>query len=120
VPEPAILHHPGDPVTATRIISPFDFASTAADVVTGIDLRGRRALVTGAASGIGVETARALASAGAETILAARDVTVAEAVAEDLRITTGNRGGLLRAVAHPGQQRRGDGGPDPRAQPRRA
>ena len=90
MPEPAILHHPGDPVTATRIISPFDFASTAADVVTGIDLRGRRALVTGAASGIGVETARALASAGAETILAARDVTVAEAVAEDLRTTTGN------------------------------
>ena len=53
---------------ATRVTSPFGFESTAAEVIAGIDLRGRRALVTGAASGIGVETARALASAGAETV----------------------------------------------------
>jgi NAD(P)-dependent dehydrogenase (short-subunit alcohol dehydrogenase family) len=77
-------------MTVTRITSPFDFASTAADVVAGIDLHGRRALVTGAASGIGVETARALASAGAETFLAARNLTAAERTAEDIRATTGN------------------------------
>jgi hypothetical protein len=54
-------------MTATRATSPFGFSSTAADVSAGIDLHGRRALITGAASGIGVETARALASAGAQT-----------------------------------------------------
>jgi NAD(P)-dependent dehydrogenase (short-subunit alcohol dehydrogenase family) len=77
-------------MTATRVISPFDFNSTAADVIAGIDLHGRRALVTGAASGIGVETARALASAGAETIIAARDVAAAERVAADIRTGTAN------------------------------
>jgi NAD(P)-dependent dehydrogenase (short-subunit alcohol dehydrogenase family) len=77
-------------MTSTRITSPFDFSSTAADVVDGIDLHGRRALVTGAASGIGVETARALATAGAETIIAARDVAAADRVAADIRTSSGN------------------------------
>lgn len=70
--------------------SPFGFSSTAADVISGIDLHGRRALVTGAASGIGVETARALASAGAETVIAARDVSMAARVADGIRTETGN------------------------------
>ena len=75
---------------STRVTSPFGFESTAADVIAGIDLRGRRALVTGAASGIGVETARALASAGAATVIAARDLAAAERAAADIRATTGN------------------------------
>ena len=37
---------------------PFGFDSTAADVVEGIDLSGKRAIVTGGSSGIGIETAR--------------------------------------------------------------
>ncbi|MCW2646853.1 MAG: hypothetical protein JWP07_2962 [Pseudonocardiales bacterium] len=78
-------------MTTTRTTSPFDFSSTAADVISGIDLRGRRALVTGAASGIGVETARALASAGAETLIAARDLAAAERVAADIRTSTGSQ-----------------------------
>jgi NAD(P)-dependent dehydrogenase (short-subunit alcohol dehydrogenase family) len=78
-------------MTTTRTTSPFDFSSTAADVISGIDLRGRRALVTGAASGIGVETARALASAGAETLIAARDLAAAERVAADIRTSTANQ-----------------------------
>ena len=41
--------------------TPFGFTSTAADVLADVDLSGRRAVVTGATSGIGVETARALA-----------------------------------------------------------
>lgn len=72
-----------------RITSPFGWASTARQVVEGVDLHGRRALVTGAAGGIGVETARALAGAGAEVVIAARNVPVAQAVAQDLRATTG-------------------------------
>ena len=50
-------------------------------MVDGIDLTGRRALVTGAASGIGIETARALAAAGAEVTIAARDLAAADRVA---------------------------------------
>jgi NAD(P)-dependent dehydrogenase (short-subunit alcohol dehydrogenase family) len=52
----------------------FGATSTAAEVVAGVDLTGRRAIVTGASSGIGVETARALAGAGAEVTLAVRNV----------------------------------------------
>jgi NADP-dependent 3-hydroxy acid dehydrogenase YdfG len=51
----------------------FGSDSTAAEVIDGLDLSGKRAIVTGASSGIGVETARALASAGAEVTLAVRD-----------------------------------------------
>jgi NAD(P)-dependent dehydrogenase (short-subunit alcohol dehydrogenase family) len=77
-------------MSITRVVSPFDFSSTAREVVAGLDLHGRRALVTGAASGIGVETVRALAIAGAETVIAARDLAAAERVAADLRADTGN------------------------------
>ena len=73
-----------------RVTSPFGFESTATEVIAGIDLHDRQALVTGAASGIGVETARALASAGAKTVIAARDLTAAERTAADIRATTGN------------------------------
>jgi cation diffusion facilitator CzcD-associated flavoprotein CzcO len=57
---------------AALITTPFDQDSTAAEVVEGVDLSGKRAIVTGAASGIGVETARALAGAGAAVTLAVR------------------------------------------------
>ncbi|MFP7759855.1 SDR family NAD(P)-dependent oxidoreductase [Marisediminicola sp. LYQ85] len=63
----------------------FGATSTAADVVEGVDLRGAVAIVTGAASGIGVETARALAAAGASVTLAVRDVAAGERVADDIR-----------------------------------
>ena len=55
---------------SSRITTPFGFESTAANVIAGVDLTGKRAIVTGASSGIGVETARALAGGGAEVILA--------------------------------------------------
>ncbi|MFF4834898.1 SDR family NAD(P)-dependent oxidoreductase [Streptomyces sp. NPDC001315] len=60
------------------------------EVVAGVDLTGRRAIVTGAASGIGVETARALAAAGAEVTLAVRDLEAGEATAHDITAGTGN------------------------------
>jgi NAD(P)-dependent dehydrogenase (short-subunit alcohol dehydrogenase family) len=59
-------------------------------VVEGIDLTGKQAIVTGAASGIGVETARALAGAGAAVTLAVRRTGDGETVAADIRSTTGN------------------------------
>ena len=76
----------------TRIQTPFGFDSTAAEVIEGIDLTGRRAIVTGGSSGIGVETARALASAGAEVTLAVRDVDAGDRTAADITSSTGNRG----------------------------
>ena len=63
------------------IDSPFGYRSTALQVVDGIDLGGKVALVTGGYSGLGTETVRALASAGARVIVAARRVDKA---AEDL------------------------------------
>ena len=73
-----------------RITTPFGPKSTAAEVAQGIDLSGKRAIVTGAASGIGVETARALAGTGAEVTLAVRDTEAGARVAADITATTGN------------------------------
>src|SRR4051794_9809612 len=75
---------------ATCIRTPFNFESTASDVVERIDLRQKRAIVTGGASGIGIETARALARAGAEVTLAVRDLPAGKRAAADLIRTTGN------------------------------
>jgi len=71
------------------IVTPFGFTSTADDVIRGVDLAGKRAIVTGGASGIGIETARALASAGAEVTLAVRNVEAAKAVASDIGTACG-------------------------------
>ncbi len=60
--------------------SPFGYRSTAAEVVDGIDLSGKRVLVTGGYSGIGTETVRALAGAGAEVIVGARRTDLAQDV----------------------------------------
>jgi len=65
-------------MSAPLITTPFSLTSTAEEVVAGIDLRGRRAIVTGGSSGIGVETARALALAGAEVTIAVRDRTAGQ------------------------------------------
>jgi NAD(P)-dependent dehydrogenase (short-subunit alcohol dehydrogenase family) len=74
-----------------RISTPFGAQSTAAEVVAGIDLTGKRAIVTGGASGIGLETARALASANAEVTLAVRDLDAGRRVAEDIGAGTGTK-----------------------------
>ncbi|KUJ40574.1 oxidoreductase [Streptomyces sp. NRRL F-5122] len=75
----------------SAITTPFGFSSTAAEVAEGIDLTGRRVVVTGASSGIGAETARALAGTGAEVTLAVRDTTAGERVAKEITSTTGNQ-----------------------------
>ncbi len=77
-------------MTAPQITTPFGFSSTAAEVIAGVDLSGKQAIVTGASSGIGVETARALAGAGAAVTLAVRDTDAGEQVAVDIRESTGN------------------------------
>ncbi len=59
-------------------------STTAGEVVAGVDLTGRRIVLTGAASGIGVETARALAGAGADLVLGVRRIAAGQALAEGL------------------------------------
>ena len=61
------------------IHSPFNAASTTDDVMRGIDLRGKTAIVTGGHSGIGLQTVRALHTAGANVIVPARDAAKAAA-----------------------------------------
>jgi NAD(P)-dependent dehydrogenase (short-subunit alcohol dehydrogenase family) len=73
------------PLITTR----FDGSSTAEEVIAGVDLHGLRAVVTGASSGIGAETARVLAAAGADVTLAVRDTTVGARVADRIAASAG-------------------------------
>ena len=63
----------------------FGTKTTAMEVVEGIDLKGKEVIVTGASAGIGIETARALAKAGARVVIAVRNLEKAEPVAKDIR-----------------------------------
>jgi NAD(P)-dependent dehydrogenase (short-subunit alcohol dehydrogenase family) len=76
----------------SRITTPFTRESTADEVIADADLSGRRAVVTGGASGIGVETARALAAAGAEVTLAVRNLEAGRQAAAGISAKTGNPG----------------------------
>lgn len=67
----------------------FTASSTANEVVRGVDLTGIRAIVTGASSGIGIETARALTAAGAQVTLAVRNTAAGDAVAGSIETSTG-------------------------------
>jgi len=71
------------------VSSPFGAFTDAATVVAGHDLNGKSAVVTGAATGIGVETARALAMAGAAVTLGVRNRAAGEAAAADINTSTG-------------------------------
>ncbi|MFI7392730.1 SDR family NAD(P)-dependent oxidoreductase [Streptomyces tendae] len=75
--------------TRRLISTPFTASSTTDDVVAGLDLTGVRAIVTGASSGLGAETARALAAAGADVTLAVRNTAAGDAVAETIGRSTG-------------------------------
>jgi NAD(P)-dependent dehydrogenase (short-subunit alcohol dehydrogenase family) len=74
----------------------FGSESTADEVLAGVNLKGRRVLVTGVSAGLGVETARALYSRGADVVGAARDLAKASAASEAIRAQAG--GGDLTLV----------------------
>ena len=61
------------------MVEVFGATSTTEDVLSGVNLHGKRILVTGVSAGLGVETARSLAAHGAHVVGAARDLTKAEA-----------------------------------------
>ena len=73
---------------------PFGAQSTTDEVLAGVDLGGKRILVTGVSAGLGVETARALAAHGAWVVGAARDLDKARAATEPVRKEAANGGGL--------------------------
>src|SRR6201987_6157295 len=79
----------------TRVFGP---TSTAEDVLAGIDLQGKRILVTGVSAGIGVETARSLAAHGAQVVGAARDLKKAHAATEQARKDAVANGGNFELV----------------------
>ena len=91
------IGNPGrDPLSFERInveleTMTFGANTTTDEVLEGIDLTGKQALVTGASTGLGEETARALASKGAAVTLAVRNVAKGEEVAEKIRQSTGNQ-----------------------------
>lgn len=70
-------------------MSEFGFASTADDVLEGKDLSGRTAFITGGYSGLGKETARAMAAKGAHVILAGRDQAKLDDAAQEIAAETG-------------------------------
>lgn len=72
----------------------FGAASTTDDVLQGVDLSGKRVLVTGASAGLGVETARALAAHGAQVVGAARDLDKARGATEQVRAQAAHGGSL--------------------------
>jgi NAD(P)-dependent dehydrogenase (short-subunit alcohol dehydrogenase family) len=73
---------------------PFGATSTTDDVLDGVDLTGKRVLVTGVSAGLGVETARVLAAHGARVVGAARDLKKAHAATEQVRAQAKSGGGL--------------------------
>ncbi|MFI7487448.1 SDR family NAD(P)-dependent oxidoreductase [Micromonospora echinaurantiaca] len=66
--------------TTARLRTPYTARTTAAEILAGVDLTGRRMIVTGGASGIGAAAVRALAGAGAEVTVATRDPARADAL----------------------------------------
>ena len=72
----------------------FGATSTTDDVLAGVDLSGKRILVTGVSAGLGVETARALAAHGALVVGAARDLAKARTATEEVRAQAAHGGGL--------------------------
>jgi len=71
-----------------------DATSTTDDVMMGVDLAGKRVLVTGVSAGLGLETARVLAAHGAQVVGAVRDLTKAERAAQVVRDQAVNGGGI--------------------------
>ena len=72
----------------------FDATSTTEEVLAGVELNGKRVLVTGVSAGLGVETARALAAHGAQVVGAARDLAKAEHATAEVRAQAAGGGGL--------------------------
>jgi NAD(P)-dependent dehydrogenase (short-subunit alcohol dehydrogenase family) len=81
------------------VVNVFGATSTTEDVLSGINLRGKRIFVTGVSAGLGVETARSLAAHGAHAVGAARDLRKAQAATAQVRKDAEANGGRFELVA---------------------
>jgi NAD(P)-dependent dehydrogenase (short-subunit alcohol dehydrogenase family) len=80
------------------MVEVFGATSTTEDVLSGVNLQGKRVLVTGVSAGLGVETARSLAAHGAQVVGAARDLTKGKAAAAQVHKDAGAKGGSFELV----------------------
>src|ERR1700678_3220394 len=76
----------------------FGTTSTTEDVLSGVNLKGKRILVTGVSAGLGVETARSLAAHGAHVVGAARDLNKAKAATEQVQKAAAANGVTLDLI----------------------
>src|SRR5580658_6285869 len=81
-----------------NMVDVFGATSTTDEVLSGVNLQGKRILVTGASAGLGVETVRALAAHGADVLGAARDLKKAEAATAQVRKDAAAAGGSFELV----------------------
>jgi NAD(P)-dependent dehydrogenase (short-subunit alcohol dehydrogenase family) len=84
--------------TMTEVAEVFGATSTTDDVLSGVNLRGKRILVTGVSAGLGVESARSLAAHGAHVVGAARDLTKAKAATPQVQKDAAANGGSFELV----------------------
>src|SRR5947208_9893987 len=77
----------------------FGATSTTEDVLSGVNLKGKRILVTGVSAGLGVETARSVAAHGAQVVGAARDLKKADAATDQVRKDAAANGGSFEVIA---------------------
>jgi len=77
----------------------FGATSTTEEVLSGINLQGKRVLVTGVSAGIGVETARSLAAHGAQVVGAARDLAKAKGATAQVSEDAAATGGSFELIA---------------------
>ena len=84
----------------TNILETTSFAATSTtdDVLSGVNLKGKRILVTGVSAGLGVETARSLVAHGAEVVGAARDLNKAKAATEQVSKAAAANGGSSELI----------------------
>src|ERR1700733_7182869 len=76
----------------------FGANSTTEDILTGVDLKGKRILVTGVSAGIGVETARALVAHGADVVGAARGLAKAKRATDEVSQAAAKNGGSFELI----------------------
>src|SRR5580698_438151 len=86
-------------IRRNTMVDVFGATSTTEDVLSGVNLRGKRILVTGVSAGIGVETARSLAAHGAQVVGAARDLEKAEVATAQIRKDAAAQDGSLELIA---------------------
>ncbi len=77
----------------------FGATSTTDEVLSGVNLHGKRILVTGVSAGLGVETARSLAAHGAQVVGAARDLAKAKAATAQVQKDAADNGGSFELTA---------------------